>query len=171
MRLSLALTCAAVMCSACSPTNLLRSSSTFTGQPVVPLCGRTDLGRGVAFSEGGGGAAIGVVEVENVGSNPCAVQGVPRVILLSAKGSPLAVKQLPPQARGRRVVLRPGERAQASLSWRNYCGKSPAVYAKLVWREASVRLRPSENGWMRRTRCDSADGGSTLDIRPFQRRG
>jgi Domain of unknown function (DUF4232) len=171
MRRSLALACAAVMCSACSPATLLRPSPPFREQPAVRLCGRADLGRGTAFSEGGGGEAIGVVELENVGPRTCAVQGVPRVILLSAEGSPLVVSQRSQQAHGRRVVLRPGDRAQADLSWRNYCGGPAAVSTTLVWREASLRLRPSENGWMRRARCDNPGERSTLDIGPFQRRG
>jgi hypothetical protein len=150
---------------------MLRPSRVSTGDSVVHLCNRTDMGRGVAFSEGGGGSAIGVLEVENVGSRSCAVQGVPRVILRSAAGRRLQVSQMFERARGRRVVLRAGERAQSSFSWTNYCGKSGAASAELVWRGVSFRLRPAANGWMRRPRCDDPTARSTMRAGLLQRRG
>ena len=135
------------------------------------MCGRTDLGHGLAFSEGGTGKAIGVLEVENVGAAQCAIHGVPRVILRSAGGRSLAVRQTREPARGQRVVLRPGERADADFSWTNYCGNSGAAYAELAWRGISLRLRPAANGWMRRARCDDPSAGSTVSVGPFERRG
>src|SRR5438128_1421767 len=129
-------------------------SSQPADNPVVPMCGGGDLGRGLAFSEGGGGGAIGVLEVENVGPASCVMDGVPGVTLRSAVGHPLAVDQTRSQVQGRRFVLRPGQRAQAAFSWANYCGDSGAAYAQLVWGRVGLKLRPSADGWMSRPRCD-----------------
>jgi len=134
------------------------------------MCGRADLGRGVAFSEGGGGAAVGVVIVENVGSRRCVVEDVPQVTLLSAAGKALAVVQAPANAAGRRVVLLPGERAQASIAWSNYCGHGQATSGRLIWHGVSVPLRPAANGWITRARCDDPRAASTVSVGPFQRR-
>jgi hypothetical protein len=171
MHRSLLLISLGVVCSACSPATLHWSSSPSTNHPVVRVCGHTDLGHGLAFSEAGAGKAVGVLEVENVGSAPCAIRGVPRVTLRSAGGRSLAVRQTSESARGQWVVLRPGERADADFSWVNYCGTSGAAHATLAWRGISLRLRPAANGWMRRARCDDRSAGSTMSVGPFERRG
>jgi Protein of unknown function (DUF4232) len=165
-----ALVALAALSSACSPATLVHELTHPARAVAVPICRRAALGRGLGFSEGGGGAAVGVVEVTNIGPTRCAVDGIPRVRLLSGAGRPLAVTQHPRPAVGRRIVLGPGERAQARLAWANYCTGPHAESAALIWRGAAVPLRPAAKGWMSAPRCDDPATGSRLTIGRFSRR-
>jgi hypothetical protein len=159
----------AVLAAACSPTALVHEITSPARAAAIPLCRRAALGRGVAFSEGGGGAAVGMIEVANVGATRCAVDGIPRVRLLSGRGRPLAVTQNPGPSAGRRIVLAPGARAQARFAWANYCAEPRAGSAALVWRGAAVPIRAAPGGWVGAPRCDDSAAGSTLVIGRFQR--
>ena len=78
--------------------------------------------------EGAGfGTARGEIEVTNVGSTACRLDGLPEVSLLRTDGTRLAVASTEaPGAALHPVTLAPfGGHAQVSVAWINWCGPTP----------------------------------------------
>jgi hypothetical protein len=76
--------------------------------------------------EGADGTASGFVEVKNVGSVPCALWGAPDVRLLARGNVEMSVQQRPAASPALGpVVVAEGNVAELTLTWSNWCRKSP----------------------------------------------
>jgi Protein of unknown function (DUF4232) len=72
--------------------------------------------------------AHGDIWFTNIGPRPCILRGIPRITMLRADGSPLAVRREgSPQPFSHTVVLAPGKPRAAWLEvyWSNWCGPPP----------------------------------------------
>jgi hypothetical protein len=72
--------------------------------------------------------AHGDIWFTNIGPRPCILRGIPRIAMLRADGSPLAVhREGSPQPFSHTVVLAPGKPRAAWLEvyWGNWCGPPP----------------------------------------------
>lgn len=101
---------------------------------AVPLCGPDDLAVVVSWQRHGTGLR-GQVIAENVGRRACRLKSKPAVTPLHRDGSPLPVTMtitlefLEPGY----VILQPGERAAAPLSWASCCGHQASDRARVDW--------------------------------------
>jgi hypothetical protein len=101
-------------------------------RPAVPVCGPGDLAVTVHWQREGNGLH-GQVVAENIGGRRCRLPGKPTVAPLGQDGDPLpagttvTLEMMQPGY----VVLSPGDRAAARVSWPNWCGRqaprSPAA--------------------------------------------
>jgi hypothetical protein len=102
--------------------------------PALPLCGPEDLAVTVRWEQDGTGLR-GQVTARNAGSRACRLAGKPGVTPLGLDGVPLpagtviTLEMLHPGY----VVLRPGQRAAAPVSWRNWCGQAASARARVSW--------------------------------------
>ncbi len=118
---------------------------------------------------------LGGVDVENVGDKPWSLTGRPRVRLFSNHGDPLPVHFLDMlgsvgASSRTRVILRSQvvRGAFVPLDWSNWCGGSGPVVVKLGLAESVVEVRPEDEGFSGRPRCDQPSAESTLSIGRFQ---
>ncbi len=101
---------------------------------AVPACGSGDLAVVLSWEWDGNGLR-GRVMAENVGSRPCRLPGKPTVTPLGQDGEPLPARttvtlemRLPGY-----VVVSPGGRAAARVSWPNWCGQQASRRALVSW--------------------------------------
>jgi hypothetical protein len=105
------------------------------GSPsALPPSGPEDLEVTVRWVQDGTGLR-GQVIAHNIGSRAYRLAGKPRVTPLGLDGTPLPVdtvitlEMLLPGY----VVLAPGQRAAAPVSWRNWCGQAVSARARVSW--------------------------------------
>jgi Protein of unknown function (DUF4232) len=106
-----------------------------SGDPAeAPLCEAADLAVTVRW-ERVGTELRGQVLAENLGGRVCRLAGKPEVTPLAGDGTPLpaqTVITLEWRSPGY-VLLRPGQRAAARVSWASWCGRRPAGRARVGW--------------------------------------
>ena len=101
---------------------------------AVPLCGPDDLAVTVSWEHDGAGLR-GQVIAENTSGRACRLAGKPQVQPLHADGTPLPVEtvisleMLTPGF----VILPPGDRAAARVSWASWCGQPASGRAQVSW--------------------------------------
>ena len=103
------------------------------GPPTPPTpgaapCTANEL-RALGGGREGGGlqTAAGTVEIENIGSAPCVLDGSPSAISpvgTSGTAPALAITYQPATARTA-LTLHPGDVADADLNWANWCHRDP----------------------------------------------
>jgi hypothetical protein len=109
---------------------------------TAPPCTRDDVVVRVVWERDGRGLR-GEVVVENTGDHACRLGGKPSVSPLAADGSAMATQTattLELQGKGY-VVIEPGQRATARLSWSNWCGGAPTARALVAWWDGSAVAR------------------------------
>ena len=130
---------------------------------------------------GATGSLAGGVELTNLGSSACVLTGPPHVEL-RADGALVDVTittyqsvDADQQSEAPPVLLEPGEQAQASLSWQNWCGGSLTRIDVIVTLpdgsgpvQASYVGPGGQDG--ETPRCDAPDAASSLGVFPFQPR-
>jgi hypothetical protein len=101
---------------------------------TIPACDSKDVNVTVRWHQAGRGL-LGEIIVENVGSRACLLNLKPTLIPLARDGRPLPARSsvtlnlhLPAH-----VVLEPGKRAVAPVSWRSWCGVSAGRGAIVEW--------------------------------------
>lgn len=106
---------------------------------AVPPCGSDDLAVVVSWERDGTGLR-GQVIAENVSGRPCQLAGKPGVTPLRPDGTPLpahTVITLEMRTPGY-VILQPGERAAARVTWASWCGQQASGRARVDWPGGSV---------------------------------
>lgn len=101
---------------------------------AVPPCGPDDLAVTVSWEREGAGLR-GQVIAENVSGLACRLAGKPQVRPLQPDGTPLpaeTVISLEMRTPGY-VILSPGERAAAPVSWASWCGQRASGRAQVSW--------------------------------------
>jgi hypothetical protein len=101
---------------------ILAGHNTRTTVPsgTPPLCKIADLSFGFGAWTGAAGSRIGSITGRNRSQHTCAVGGSPRVTLTASNGAVLTSTSEPGSA-AMAVVLKPSDRAQAPLSFSNWC--------------------------------------------------
>jgi hypothetical protein len=101
----------------------------------VPRCRSADLLVTVEWRRADGGGLRGRVIAENVGASACRLEHKPVLAPLQADGAPLPVRQAVSLefVRPGHVVLQPGERAAAPVSWRSWCGAPASDRMRVTW--------------------------------------
>jgi hypothetical protein len=111
-------------------------------EATVPVCGPVDLAVVVSWERVATGLR-GQVIAENVGGRACQLASKPGVTPLRTDGSPLPVETIislewmNPGC----VVLQPGERAAASVSWGSWCRTQASDQARVSWPGGSTVAR------------------------------
>lgn len=101
---------------------------------AVPPCRSDDLAVVVSWEPDGTGLR-GQVIAENVSGRPCQLASKPGVTPLRPDGTPLpahTIISLEMRSPGY-VVLQPGQRAAASVSWASWCGQQASNRAQVDW--------------------------------------
>jgi hypothetical protein len=101
---------------------------------AVPPCGSDDLAVTVSWDRDGAGLR-GQVIAENVSGRACRLAGKPQVQPLRPDGTLLRVDTvitLEMRTPGY-VILPPGERAAARVSWASWCGPRASGRAQVTW--------------------------------------
>lgn len=104
---------------------------------VPPPCRSDDLAVVVRWERDGTGLR-GQVIAENVGDQACQLAGKPAVTPLRADGSPLPVEAVITLELRSPLILQPGERAAASVSWACWCGHPASGRARVEWTGGSA---------------------------------
>ena len=104
---------------------------------VPPPCQSDDLAVVVRWQRDGTGLR-GQVIAENVGNHACQLGGKPSVTPLRADGSPLPVETVITLELRSPLILQPGERAAASVSWSCWCGHQASDQARVEWTGGSA---------------------------------
>jgi hypothetical protein len=101
----------------------------------VPRCRSRDLLVTVEWTRADGGGLRGRVVAENVGTRVCRLEHKPVLAPLQADGTVLPVGQAVSLelVRPGHVVLQPGERAAAPISWRSWCGAPVSDRMRVTW--------------------------------------
>lgn len=112
------------------------------GDVTVPPCTRDDVVARVVWQRDGRGLR-GEVVVENTGDHACRLGGKPSVRPLAADGTAMPTQvAVTLEMRGTGyVVIEPGQRAVARLSWPNWCGEKPTSRALVSWWDGSAVAR------------------------------
>lgn len=100
----------------------------------APLCEAADLAVVVRWERDGTGLR-GQVLAENVSGRACRLPGKPQVTPLAGDGTPLpaqTVMTMEWRSPGY-VLLPPGQRAAAPVSWPSWCGRRAAGRAQVSW--------------------------------------
>ena len=100
----------------------------------APVCEAADLAVTVRWEREGTGLR-GQVLAENVSGRACRLPGKPEVIPLAGDGTPLpalTVNTMEWRSPGY-VLLEPGQRAAAPVSWPSWCGRRAAGRAQVSW--------------------------------------
>lgn len=140
---------------------------------AAAACRASDL-RASAGLQGGAGALVGTLELENAGPRGCTVAGRPRITIL-AGGRPLAVHEVPvaPSWDGQlvprgypRLVVAPRGRVESRLAWSNWCGRStgPLTLSFTLPRLRGRLAAPLEAAT---PRCDESASPSTIRVEPL----
>ena len=101
---------------------------------AVPPCGPDDLAVTVSWERVGAGLR-GQVIAENVSGRACRLAGKPQVRPLQPDGTPLPVEtviSLEMRTPGY-VILSPGDRAAAPVSWASWSGQRASDRAQVSW--------------------------------------
>ena len=155
------------------------SSSPPSGTPPpvgVSACSRGQLALSDQ-TQGAAGSVLGSLVITNVSASPCTMSGHPRVALIDANGSPLAVSRVetlpwwnvnrtgkPP---GWPVVtLQPRASAAIRVRWSNWCGaaRSAAWSVPLPWLGVNLPPEPARGI----PPCNGPGQPSTLEVGPFE---
>jgi hypothetical protein len=132
--------------------------------------------RGSVSLQGGAGALIGAISLENVGGSPCTLSGRPPMTLENAKGHAIRSTQTPaepiwaysnaPQPRGwPEVRLARHGSAIVRLGFRNWCGgQNEKVFFDMSL-PGSGRLHVPANVNLR---CDVPGAPAALSVGPFE---
>jgi len=110
-----------------SPSASSSPAATLSAASPAQLCAASAL-RARGGRQGENLGAHGDIWFTNLGPRPCILRGIPRIALLRADGSPLAVHRArAPQPFSHTVVLAPGKPRAAWLEvyWSNWCGPPP----------------------------------------------
>ena len=102
--------------------------------PEVPLCEAADLAVAVHWDRDGT-RLRGQVVAQNVGGRACRLAGKPGITPLAEDGTALpaqTVITLEWMSPGY-VLLQPGQRAGARVSWGSWCGRPAASQAQVHW--------------------------------------
>jgi hypothetical protein len=119
----------------------------------------------------------GAIFFKNVGSAGCVVDGPPRMIELRSDGGKLDVVYRPAPQHGEPVLLEPGDQANASLTWMNWCGAGQPVTSVLVTLSdgsGPIEAAPSGTsgpigpGISGLPRCDDPSASSSLGASAFE---
>jgi hypothetical protein len=102
---------------------------------AVPRCRSVDLVVTVQWRRADEGGLHGDVVAENVGTRACRLEHKPVLAPLQADGTALPVGQAVSleYMRPGYVVLQPGERAAAPVSWRSWCGAPATDRMRVTW--------------------------------------
>jgi hypothetical protein len=108
----------------------------------IPPCGSDDLAVSVRWTRAVGGGLRGEVVAENVSGRACRLGNKPALRPLGLDGQPLGVDQaitlelrLPPF-----VILQPGRRASASISWSGWSGRPASGRIIVFWEGGSAAV-------------------------------
>lgn len=115
----------------------------------------------------------------NTSSEPCSLEGRPRVRIVAGGGGPLAVGQfaarpvlgaasLPPGFP--LIAIRPGERAFLGLFWSNWCGGDAAKvrgFRLLIILGHGLGRFTVPGHFALSPRCDAPNAGSRIGVQPF----
>jgi hypothetical protein len=110
-----------------SPSRSPGPGASLSAASPVQLCTASAL-RARGGRQGENMGAHGDISFTNVGTHPCILRGIPRITLLSASGTPLAVHRArSPVPFSHTVVMAPGKPHAAWLEvyWSNWCGPPP----------------------------------------------
>ena len=104
-------------------------------EEAIPPCGSDDLAVSVRWIRTAGGGLQGEVVAENVSGQPCRLGNKPALRPLGVDGQPLGVDQaitlelrIPPF-----VILQPGQRASAPISWSGWRGRPASGRIIVSW--------------------------------------
>jgi hypothetical protein len=102
--------------------------------PALPLCGSEDLAVTVRW-ETDGTSLRGQVIAQNVASRACRLAGKPGIAPLGLDGTPLPAETIITleMIHPGYVILQPGQRATAPVSWGNWCGQQASARARVSW--------------------------------------
>lgn len=129
-------------------------------------CGAADL-RATAVGQGETGSVNIEVDITNVGTDACALPGVPLAVsLLTGDGKALDVVTLPPASDPPMIaVARPGIRADAVLIvyWSSWCLPTPGPISIAVKLSQATTIRVAVLGSLL-PRCDTPGRQSMLQI-------
>lgn len=108
-------------------------------EPPVPLCRSDDVVVSLRW-ERSGDALVGEVIAENVVGHACRLGGKPTLTPLRQDGEPLPTQHIVTlEARVPSfVVLQPGQRATARVSWGGWCGDPASGRVVIGWEGGSA---------------------------------
>lgn len=152
------------------------SATPVVAPPGTATCAPIDLQASASW-EGATGSMAGEVDIQNVGSSDCVVNGPPRMIELRTDNARLDVAYHPASQASQPVLLRPKDHAIATLTWMNWCGANqPVTSVSLTLPDgqgpieaepggASGPIGPGISGL---PRCDAPGTVSSLGASAFQ---
>jgi hypothetical protein len=105
----------------------------------LPLCGSQDLTVAVHWERDGTGLR-GQIIARNVSARACRLAGKPTITPLGLDGVPLPAETLVTLEwlEPGYVVLQPGQRAAAPVTWREWCGKPASERARVSWNDGTT---------------------------------
>ncbi|MFB9691344.1 DUF4232 domain-containing protein [Amycolatopsis plumensis] len=108
----------------------------------IPPCGSNDLAVSVRWSRAPGGGLRGEIVAENVSGHACRLGRKPTLQPWGLDGQPLGVDQwttlelrMPPF-----VILAPGRRASAPISWSGWGGRAASGRITVSWEGGSATV-------------------------------
>jgi hypothetical protein len=116
-----------------------RADSGIDDAHALPLCESQDLTVAVHWERDGTGLR-GRVIARNVSARACRLAGKPTIAPLGLDGVPLpaeTVVTLEWMDPGY-VVLQPGQRAAAPVTWREWCGEPASDRARVTWNSGTA---------------------------------
>jgi len=110
-----------------------------SAEEELPACRADDVSVTVRWERDGGGLR-GQVIAENAGSRACRLAGKPEVTPLGLDGQPLPTQTLVTLEAllPGYVVLEPGQRAAAPVTWGGWGGAAASPRARVTWESDAV---------------------------------
>jgi len=162
-----------------SPTPSPTPSPSPSSSPssLVSSCPGGQL-RATASLGGAAGSVVGALDVTNLGSTTCTLQGRPSIALSDWQDHPLQVEQVPvppmwkadgasPPPGWPVVTLRPGGVAQIRVAWSNLCPQNdhPALWRMTIGGQTIDVFGADGTS---PPPCNGASQPSTLQVGPFE---
>ncbi len=140
-------------------------------------CTSDQLAATFAIWEGAAGSRMSAINLENVGTASCTLEGTPDIALLDPTGAEItsdvtfvdapaewAVNGKPKPSGWPVVTLAPGDRALARLGWSNWCGSDPSPN----WRLTLPGGGTADLGQADPPPCNGPGQPSTIEVGPYE---
>lgn len=122
-----------------------RLAARISEESQLPYCDDDEVEVSLEWEMDGYGALGGRIVLRNTGHRVCRVGGKPVATPLDAHGHPLPVQSV--QTMELRmptwVVLRPGARAAAGVSWNGWCGDAASGRVRVRWEHGDATVAVS----------------------------
>jgi Protein of unknown function (DUF4232) len=153
------------------------SASVAPSGAASSVCTSDQLSAAFAIWEGAAGSRMSAINLENVGTASCTLEGTPDIALLDPSGAEIAsgvtfvggpadwVVNGKPKPSGWPVAtLAPGDRALARLGWSNWCGSDPSP----SWRFTLPGGGIVDLGQADPPPCNGPGEPSTIEVGPYE---